>query len=1550
VHIKKRLTYYITAIIFLLSFAGTHRLSGQVSAVHFHLAYNADSCRFEAYMIVSNGNAEDAEDRLLSVLDFTVILPSGTFVDNITGFTPLLANISGSGTEAAEWGISYAVNAPDADPSNDYYLFSPYFDEALYFNTLNPGDTVLLFSFTADNITNCGAGIRCFDNQSDPGPAAEGMGNVDFSNKISLNNSDPLFQGSNQVTAFQKPQFSELPNVGCNKGIEINLTVTGSNCQMPLSYLWTGPNGFISTQEDVFLQNTTTNNTGNYKVVVTDAFGCVDSLTVFARNKPNAGTDQLLCGGAVTTVQGTQPATGVWTVSDINSSGITLGLTSGGMALVELETGASGNYGLIYTYESCSDTMFITVNSNPGVGYSGPDELCAGEVTTLNPVTGGYWTSSNPGVATVNNSGQVISLTAGNVTFTYTAFASGCSTVTTPLQVNPVPATSIIGTSEVCVGSSTQLSPTLDGIWQSCNPAVASITENGLVTGLTQGQACFLFTDTSTGCISDTLWIMVRPVPSASIDGVQQICTGGTTLLHPDSGGYWTATNPDIAIASENGLVTGLTAGNTRFFWTETTTGCTSDTTDFITVLTPPAVQLPTNMICSGNSVLLSPNTGGTWTSSNPAIASVGSINGLVSGLSPGKAVFNFNSQATGCSAVTDSLTVSPNPEVYSDFSQLCVGGTTLLYPANSGVWTSLDPDIVFISGNLAIGLSPGFVLLNYTDNATGCQNQLFLPVNDRVTASFTDDSAICIGENTFLSPSTGGSWTSSNSAIATVNNDGMVTGISQGTVFFTFTEYATGCNTLPTPLMTIHPNPVVSLSGSEFICIGGNTQALPESGGIWQSNQVPVAEISSSGLITAISSGFADFTFTNEVTGCSATTDQVYVFDNIQASIQGASVVCVGGTTTLFPTSGGAWTSSDSTVAIVSENGVVTATGTGKVVFSYTETFYGCGYVSFTDTLTVTACFNPDFNVTTINTLVTGNISTNDQNSHNNIYSETPLLLWAPAGSNPVISMNGDGSYTFISDIPGRYEFEIVICAPPLAENCPTSGLIIYVTDDFTPGSTVIANPDLATMVKGNPIDIEILANDACAAVGGCFLDMASLQITVPPASGTAQINYLTGVMSYVPDQHFTGLITIEYLICASGTPTNCAEAKVIITVVGISTDSMIVASDDFFTLQKAETLSGNVLNNDFTTGVSGIYVVPIHQNIPEGIINLSIDGSFSFVPNPDFAGPVNFVYRACLVAADSLCSEATVYLLIHDELSINIRVYLEGSLMNNGNASAGGRPLMRDNLRVSPFNGSNHIPVSDPYSHPTDYVQISGKYLKSGPGLRSDLQQIPNPAAVMAVSGRDAIVDWIFVQLRSKNNPSQILATRSGLLQRDGDIVDLDGISPLRFPGVPIDDYFVAVKHRNHLGVMTQTPRTITQLRQTIDFTTPLTATFDFGTTKGNGFDYNGLAQNNSVKTGYMAMWAGDFDANNKIKGENPNDDTNNLFFEVFIFPDNLTSNANFDFAIGYFQGDFDMNSKSKFDNPNDDKNMLVAQVLFYPLNFNLLSNFDFIIEQLP
>lgn len=117
--------------------------------------------------------------------------------------------------------------------------------------------------------------------------------------------------------------------------------------------------------------------------------------------------------------------------------------------------------------------------------------------------------------------------------------------------------------------------------------------------------------------------------------------------------------------------------------------------------------------------------------------------------------------------------------------------------------------------------------------------------------------------------------------------------------------------------------------------------------------------------------------------------------------------------------------------------------------------------------------------------------------------------------------------------------------------------------------------------------------------------------------------------------------------------------------------------------------------------------------------------------------------------------------------------------------------------------------------------------------------------------MTGRDAIVDWVFVELRAENNQTNIVASRSGLIQRDGDIVDIDGVSPLSFAGTAVNNYYTVVRHRNHLGVMSATPISPEQLGSLVDFTSPATQTFDFGTTLGNGYDFTGTAQNSSVKS---------------------------------------------------------------------------------------------------
>ncbi len=64
--------------------------------------------------------------------------------------------------------------------------------------------------------------------------------------------------------------------------------------------------------------------------------------------------------------------------------------------------------------------------------------------------------------------------------------------------------------------------------------------------------------------------------------------------------------------------------------------------------------------------------------------------------------------------------------------------------------------------------------------------------------------------------------------------------------------------------------------------------------------------------------------------------------------------------------------------------------------------------------------------------------------------------------------------------------------------------------------------------------------------------------------------------------------------------------------------------------------------------------------------------------------------------------------------------------------------------------------------------------------------------------------IVDWVLVEIRDPSDNTNVIATRAGLLRKDGMILDLDGMEGLKFTTLTVSSGFVAIRHRNHLGVM--------------------------------------------------------------------------------------------------------------------------------------------------
>lgn len=182
-----------------------------------------------------------------------------------------------------------------------------------------------------------------------------------------------------------------------------------------------------------------------------------------------------------------------------------------------------------------------------------------------------------------------------------------------------------------------------------------------------------------------------------------------------------------------------------------------------------------------------------------------------------------------------------------------------------------------------------------------------------------------------------------------------------------------------------------------------------------------------------------------------------------------------------------------------------------------------------------------------------------------------------------------------------------------------------------------------------------------------------------------------------------------------------------------------------------------------------------------------------------------------------------------------------------------------------------------------------------------------------MLAVSGPDAIVDWVFLELRSTANPAQVMATRSALVQRDGDVVDVDGVSPVSFSAVNAASYSLAVRHRNHLGVQTGAAKFYPRGSAVAsDFTSLLPEGF---------YAHNGLNPAQKTVGGVFTLWAG----NGRIIPElkyNSNNDRNAILLVVGL----ATPNA---IVPGYLGADYNLDGVVKYNGSGNDRNVLLGNV---------------------
>ncbi len=385
----------------------------------------------------------------------------------------------------------------------------------------------------------------------------------------------------------------------------------------------------------------------------------------------------------------------------------------------------------------------------------------------------------------------------------------------------------------------------------------------------------------------------------------------------------------------------------------------------------------------------------------------------------------------------------------------------------------------------------------------------------------------------------------------------------------------------------------------------------------------------------------------------------------------------------------------------------------------------------------------------------------------------------------------------------------------------------------------------------------------------------------------------YIVGV-SMGANVELSGTITVGTGVAFSGeiilngTLQNFDQSSCLVNISGDLINNGITRNNPSgysLILQIDGNLTNNGVWNNYQTKLNGtadqhVYLVN-DQPILQGLQFLAMMGNESFewflydtslIGHPDFLGggtpTLSFLFPATSAHygiyncyTDDAFWSRNIFLqsMTNDGISVNIKAFLEG-----------------------PYNGSEMesginaiLPLNQPYyTLPWNYT-----------GTES-VTAIPH----------SNVVDWILVELRDATdaasaNTSTTIATQAGFILNNGNIVSLDGVSFLNFNASVTNNLFIVIRHRNHLGVMSNYAVTESQGIYSYDFTIASDKAFG-GTT----------AQKN-LATGVYGMIGGDGNGDGVI--------------------DNSDKSSIWAISIGkagYHNGDYNMNGQINNPDKND------------------------------
>ena len=622
------------------------------------------------------------------------------------------------------------------------------------------------------------------------------------------------------------------------------------------------------------------------------------------------------------------------------------------------------------------------------------------------------WKSSNANVATVTDKGVVTGVSNGQATIsveTQNGYRDECN-----VTVETSPTGIKLNVTDKTLDLSSEKNFTLEPIIEpstanvnkklmvkNSNASAINVSENGVVTGISNGLAV-ITVQTENGKMA-TCNVTVQTSPTdlildkkeLNIDISESVTQNIVATIAPSSSNIytkisWNTSNPKVATVSDNGTITGISNGEAVI--TAKTGNEKVATCKVVVQTSPTAVVLNKTNIEIDSEIstyqkliaTINPETSNvynklSWKSNNPNIATV-SDDGTVTGKSTGNTQIRVETQ-NGKYAICD-VTVKIKKEE-QESTNIALNKNTLdidlsdkiseklIATTNSSaklIWESSKNDVATVSDDGTVtGLRNGETIITAktVDNKTASCKVTVYTTPKSVTL---DKTSMIFDENNStnkliatINPETSNvynelSWKSDNPNIATVSDDGTVTGKSTGTTQIRVEtqngKYAlcdVEVNLKKDTTITLNKESLVidlSISRTEKLVATTNSQKSL----VWNSSNIDVATVSDDGTITGLKNGTTTITATT-YDGVKASCEVTVQTSVSEITLNALSeTLDLSGTTTfqiiptIIPSTANVNNtlyikSNNTNIATVSEQGIVTGVSNGKTeIIVYTE------------------------------------------------------------------------------------------------------------------------------------------------------------------------------------------------------------------------------------------------------------------------------------------------------------------------------------------------------------------------------------------------------------------------------------------------------------------------------------------------------------------------------------------------------------------------------------------------------------------------------------